>query len=1110
MSTTTTTTRILRSRSIVPNVGAAPQAVTNPGNQNNANNGAAPAGNDGAQPVTATPTDPLEDGGTENENPTPAPPSVRRGREEFSTPLQGDGNSDRASSPLSPVPEEREIARHQSSRVMADQIRSYVGPDRYESRIPGDGETGEVLDELAELVANSHERYEAIQDAYEELRQEQMDTFNRIAEQSRAIRLERREFSVAVRAVQSRLDRLRPRDRNPLAPRQEWPNDDGLSYVDPDDPLERSRNDLFRDRDDDETTVTYERRVNAQNRFLARERYEAGARERERTAELSLLASQQLDEEGGPYSRGMLRERIERIRREREERDRQTPRQGAPPREPDGGPPSSHGSTSTPRSGTGSWVTSNRGSSIPHGQSPVPPNGGPGRGPPDGGPPGGGPPGGGPPGGDGGDEDGSESRDGTPGVRWGVPRGNVHPAQLARRSRSPSYLRADGNRPRMASMTPGAGHVAADAEHHSRQLDLLRAEIRAHVGSTPSDDAAVIKQIKGMTSPTKYAGDDNAPAFMIWTKSFLRWLEISRIAGPACDRVRVRLLGQHVDGAAQKWYDTTIDNVIGEGAHWNFEDSMCAMYTRFIKSSPARIASRKFYSAKYDPVSGVNGLYEYLVEHAREMPVPPDDYTFSRELIRALPAEIVEPMFRARDISDEFNTPYEIFTIALGQERSNRRMDEYQRDRRPRGAPASTPDASARKGGEYIDPGRDRFGSRTRPGNTNRAPDPRNDRRTNGPERAAKEGNLRAGSTREATPAGGSTPKPSPPSNRREPQCYVCREFGHISPNCPNATTPNLRTARVLEAGEDGEEGEETTSIAHGDDIADIIDCYESNGDSDALEGSQYEYDSNDDADAWFGAMRPVPDDESTEPYQDWRREIARDLSDPDIVRATEDAMERFERFGPLALLSPVSSQDYQRAMAARLGQPLAPPVETAEATDYSDMPDLAENPDDIGSPSESEGSVDLGVWDGDPDIALLEMIPSTDEVDDMLGAYVLNPVDPDVVERLFGLMTRMHAANQGLRQRWDEWDAARASIVALRAQIDWLRRELALAIIDHRDTLSALNEGLVRASTVLTERRTRTRDREMAIYDPLNPADRKSTRLNSSHSGESRMPSSA
>ena len=56
MSTTTTTTRILRSRSIAPNFGAAPQATTNAGNQNVANNGTAPTGNGGAHPVTVAPT----------------------------------------------------------------------------------------------------------------------------------------------------------------------------------------------------------------------------------------------------------------------------------------------------------------------------------------------------------------------------------------------------------------------------------------------------------------------------------------------------------------------------------------------------------------------------------------------------------------------------------------------------------------------------------------------------------------------------------------------------------------------------------------------------------------------------------------------------------------------------------------------------------------------------------------------------------------------------------------------------------------------------------------------------------------------------------------------
>ena len=85
-------------------------------------------------------------------------------------------------------------------------------------------------------------------------------------------------------------------------------------------------------------------------------------------------------------------------------------------------------------------------------------------------------------------------------------------------------------------------------------------------------------------------------------------------------------------------------------------------------------------------------------------------------------------------------------------------------------------------------------------------------------------------------------------------------------------------------------------------------------------------------------------------------------------------------------------------------------PCQTADAEDYSDMPGLMDEPDATGpatesGDSESQSSDDEdGFTFVDPDATLLQLIPSTDEVDDALAAYVDNPVSPPIVERLFGL----------------------------------------------------------------------------------------------------------
>ena len=85
--------------------------------------------------------------------------------------------------------------------------------------------------------------------------------------------------------VRARLDRLRSRRRVLLKDRNgRGDEDDAVSYADPFDYIEQSRNLLFRGRDVDENSSDYRLRVNAQNRLLARERFDEGTRARDRDA----------------------------------------------------------------------------------------------------------------------------------------------------------------------------------------------------------------------------------------------------------------------------------------------------------------------------------------------------------------------------------------------------------------------------------------------------------------------------------------------------------------------------------------------------------------------------------------------------------------------------------------------------------------------------------------------------------------------------------------------------------------------------------------------------------------------------------------------------------
>ncbi|TFK78139.1 hypothetical protein K466DRAFT_571029, partial [Polyporus arcularius HHB13444] len=276
------------------------------------------------------------------------------------------------------------------------------------------------------------------------------------------------------------------------------------------------------------------------------------------------------------------------------------------------------------------------------------------QGGPPGGPPGGGPPGGGPRRG----SDASSSQPESPHHRRSLSRIPTHPADARPRDisiaprhvRSPSYLHE-----REQPLRPDKWNDP-NAEYIESQLRIIRQAIRDRVGREMADVPA-LKNLKNVPAPEKYSGRDDVDEFMSWLKLLLRWMELSRVAGPELDGYRVNLLGQFLVNAARDWYDETIDNIHITGRVWVFEDAVCALFRRFIHMSNARAAADKFHAARYRKDTGVNGLWEYMTKQTLKMPEPPDNYTFNRKFVDALPEEISIPILENQRISQERTPP---------------------------------------------------------------------------------------------------------------------------------------------------------------------------------------------------------------------------------------------------------------------------------------------------------------------------------------------------------------------------------------------------------------------------------------------------------------------
>ncbi|KAH9851010.1 hypothetical protein C2E23DRAFT_860762 [Lenzites betulinus] len=235
-------------------------------------------------------------------------------------------------------------------------------------------------------------------------------------------------------------------------------------------------------------------------------------------------------------------------------------------------------------------------------------------------------------------------------------------------TRSPTYLRE--------SEYPTTDRWGdPNAEYIESQLRHIRRMIRDCVDRDP-EDLAALKNVKGIPTPDKYDGKDDTELFLSWLKLMLRWMELSRITGTGLDTARTNLLGQYLTGAASEWYDEVVDNTHITGRIWMFEDAVCAMFKRFIHRSTARLAAEKFHAARYHKEAGVHGLWEYLIKWSLKMPRQPDDYTFNRRFIDALPEELYVPMLTNRNVSVEKTPPGLLKAAALDQEMSNRVVEE--------------------------------------------------------------------------------------------------------------------------------------------------------------------------------------------------------------------------------------------------------------------------------------------------------------------------------------------------------------------------------------------------------------------------------------------------
>ncbi|KAJ8481324.1 hypothetical protein ONZ51_g6070 [Trametes cubensis] len=283
---------------------------------------------------------------------------------------------------------------------------------------------------------------------------------------------------------------------------------------------------LFRPRSPREDSDTYRNRLSEQNYLIARERYEAGIRERNARAEeywreLQSRQTQALDGDG------------ERDSYPRQWRRRATPtppvapsavRTAIPkPEDPEVQLPHGVGTRALHQQGTNGLHQGRQNHEAGGGGEGTPP----------------------PPGAPVGLRDPSERSSDRSAT------GYARTEPRTRYERGPSYLSFEGP----AYYTPQA-EADPNAEYTSKQLGVIRTAIRERV-LVELPELPALKNLKNIPSPEKYGGEDDEELFMGWLKAFLRWLSLGRVVGRELDADRVQLLGQYLTKEARACASST-------------------------------------------------------------------------------------------------------------------------------------------------------------------------------------------------------------------------------------------------------------------------------------------------------------------------------------------------------------------------------------------------------------------------------------------------------------------------------------------------------------------------------------------------------------------------
>src|SRR6266436_9357056 len=164
---------------------------------------------------------------------------------------------------------------------------------------------------------------------------------------------------------------------------------------------------------------------------------------------------------------------------------------------------------------------------------------------------------------------------------------------------------------------------------------------------------------------TKWSGENDLEKFETWIYDLVSWLLSSRWKGPTYNEQQVSALMQTLEGEPKLIVIHNNKEGYERGHEVLFLEHLTKLMHMYIKRLAAVPLTKLFKTLSYDSSKGIKSFYTQLLHVSEKMITCPDQVTFNKCFINALPSHFKEELVMCDKISVDFLSREEMWQVVL-------------------------------------------------------------------------------------------------------------------------------------------------------------------------------------------------------------------------------------------------------------------------------------------------------------------------------------------------------------------------------------------------------------------------------------------------------------